>query len=122
VCVEGNLCQLLFLQQPGGFKPAKLFSIDRVFRNESLDATHLAGVTLGRKKKSFIWSHFTFLKRYLLAEFHQVEGVVADYNLSLGDLIGLIQEFFRRIGITRLRFKPAFNPYTEPSMEIFGCV
>lgn len=83
------------MQQPGGFKPVKCFSIDRVFRNESLDATHLA-------------------------EFHQVEGLVADYDLSLGDLIGLIAEFFRRIGITNLRFKPAFNPYTEPSMEIFG--
>lgn len=81
--------------QPGGFKPQKYFSIDRVFRNETLDATHLA-------------------------EFHQVEGVVADYNLSLGDLIGVIAEFFRRIGITKLRFKPAYNPYTEPSMEIFG--
>lgn len=81
--------------QPGGFKPAKYFSIDRVFRNEALDATHLA-------------------------EFHQVEGVVADYNLSLGDLIGIITEFFRRIGITQLRFKPAYNPYTEPSMEVFG--
>jgi phenylalanyl-tRNA synthetase alpha chain len=46
-----------------GFKPSKYFSIDRVFRNESLDATHLA-------------------------EFHQVEGVIADYNLTLGDLIG----------------------------------
>jgi phenylalanyl-tRNA synthetase alpha chain len=81
--------------QEGGFKPAKYFSIDRVFRNESLDATHLA-------------------------EFHQVEGVVADYNLSLGDLLGTIAAFFERIGITQLRFKPAFNPYTEPSMEIFG--
>lgn len=48
-----------------GFKPAKYFSIDRVFRNETLDATHLA-------------------------EFHQIEGVVADYGLTLGDLIGLI--------------------------------
>lgn len=28
--------------QPGGFKPVKYFSIDRVFRNETLDATHLA--------------------------------------------------------------------------------
>lgn len=64
--------------QPGGFKPAKYFSIDRVFRNESLDATHLA-------------------------EFHQVEGVVADRGLSLGHLIGIITEFFRRIGITQLR-------------------
>jgi phenylalanyl-tRNA synthetase alpha chain len=82
-------------QQPGGFKPVRYFSIDRVFRNEALDATHLA-------------------------EFHQVEGVVADYDLSLGDLIGVIAEFFRRIGIVDVRFKPAFNPYTEPSMEIFG--
>eukprot|EP01029_Cantina_marsupialis_P027196 TRINITY_DN75402_c0_g2_i1.p1 TRINITY_DN75402_c0_g2~~TRINITY_DN75402_c0_g2_i1.p1 ORF type:complete len:486 (+),score=180.97 TRINITY_DN75402_c0_g2_i1:58-1515(+) len=81
--------------QEGGFKPAKYFSVDRVFRNETLDATHLA-------------------------EFHQVEGLVADRNLTLGDLIGTIKEFFARIGITNLRFKPAFNPYTEPSMEIFG--
>lgn len=81
--------------QPGGFQPARYFSIDRVFRNESMDATHLC-------------------------EFHQVEGLVADYNLSLGDLIGTIETFFRKIGITQLRFKPAFNPYTEPSMEVFG--
>jgi len=32
----------------------------------------------------------------------------------------VITEFFRRIGITELRFKPAYNPYTEPSMEVFG--
>merc|ERR1711988_1432534 len=51
---------------------------------------------------------------------HQVEGLVADYDLSLGDLIGVIRTFFERIGITQLRFKPAFNPYTEPSMEVFG--
>ena len=38
----------------------------------------------------------------------------------MGDLIGVITEFFRRIGITELRFKPAYNPYTEPSMEVFG--
>lgn len=81
--------------QPGGFTPQKYFSIDRVFRNETMDATHLC-------------------------EFHQVEGLVADYDLSLGDLIGTIETFFNKIGITQLRFKPAFNPYTEPSMEIFG--
>jgi len=77
------------------FKPVKYFSIDRVFRNENLDATHLA-------------------------EFHQIEGVVADYGLTLGDLIGTIYEFFKKLGITRLKFKPAYNPYTEPSMEIFA--
>jgi len=80
---------------PDGFKPAKLFSIDRVFRNEAVDATHLA-------------------------EFHQVEGVVADYNITLGDLIGFMEIFFEKLGIKNLRFKPAYNPYTEPSLEIFS--
>lgn len=79
----------------GVFTPKKYFSIDRVFRNEAMDATHLC-------------------------EFHQVEGLVADRNLTLGNLIGTIKTFFEKIGITQLRFKPAYNPYTEPSMEIFG--
>jgi phenylalanyl-tRNA synthetase alpha chain len=78
-----------------GFKPCKLFSIDRVFRNEAVDRTHLA-------------------------EFHQVEGVVCDKGLTLGDLIGVIRQFFAQLGMTQVRFKPAFNPYTEPSMEIFA--
>eukprot|EP00457_Paulinella_chromatophora_P006212 gb/GEZN01006230.1/.p1 GENE.gb/GEZN01006230.1/~~gb/GEZN01006230.1/.p1 ORF type:complete len:507 (+),score=97.02 gb/GEZN01006230.1/:36-1556(+) len=82
-------------QATGCFVPKKYFSIDRVFRNETLDATHLA-------------------------EFHQVEGLVADRNLTLGDLIGVIKTFFAKIGISDVRFKPAYNPYTEPSMEIFG--
>ncbi|BGO99131.1 Phenylalanyl-tRNA synthetase, beta subunit, cytoplasmic [Rhodotorula toruloides] len=81
--------------QPGGFKPAKMFSIDRVFRNEAVDMTHLA-------------------------EFHQVEGVVADYNLTLADLIGFMEVFFSKMGVKNLRFKPAYNPYTEPSLEIFS--
>ena len=55
-----------------------------------------------------------------LCEFHQVEGLVADRNLTLGNLIGTIKTFFEKIGITQVRFKPAYNPYTEPSMEIFG--
>jgi phenylalanyl-tRNA synthetase alpha chain len=76
-------------------RPARYFSIDRVFRNEAVDATHLA-------------------------EFHQVEGVIADFGLALGGLIGFMEVFFAKMGIHRLRFKPAFNPYTEPSMEIFG--
>ncbi|KAK9365520.1 tRNA synthetases class II core domain (F)-domain-containing protein [Lipomyces kononenkoae] len=78
-----------------GPKPSRFFSIDRVFRNEAVDATHLA-------------------------EFHQIEGVIADYNLTLGDLIGFMDRFFKRMGVNKLRFKPAYNPYTEPSMEIFA--
>jgi len=79
----------------GVFKPAKFFSIDRVYRNETVDATHLA-------------------------EFHQVEGVIADKNLTLGDLIGFMEVFFEKMGVPNIKFKPAFNPYTEPSMEIFS--
>jgi phenylalanyl-tRNA synthetase alpha chain len=82
-------------KKTGVVKCKKLFSIDRVFRNETLDATHLA-------------------------EFHQVEGLVVDRGIGLGHLIGVLREFFRRLGITNLKFKPAYNPYTEPSMEIFG--
>ncbi|XP_035220270.1 phenylalanine--tRNA ligase alpha subunit-like [Stegodyphus dumicola] len=77
------------------FSPVKYFSIDKVYRNETLDATHLA-------------------------EFHQIEGVIADYGLTLGDLIGVLHQFFSKLGIRKLRFKPAYNPYTEPSMEIFS--
>jgi phenylalanyl-tRNA synthetase alpha chain len=77
------------------FEAKKYFSIDRVFRNETLDATHLA-------------------------EFHQVEGVVADRDIGLSHLIGLFKVFFNKIGLKKLKFKPAYNPYTEPSLEIFG--
>ena len=73
----------------------RYFSIDRVFRNETVDATHLA-------------------------EFHQVEGVIADFGLTLGGLMQFLEYFFSQIGVEGLRFKPAYNPYTEPSMEIFG--
>jgi phenylalanyl-tRNA synthetase alpha chain len=88
--------QMLYkLAQQKEFKPIKYFSIDRVFRNETLDATHLA-------------------------EFHQCEGMVVDRNIGLSHLMGIINEFYRKIGITNIKFKPAYNPYTEPSLEIFG--
>ena len=76
-----------------------------------------------------------------LAEFHQVEGVVADRNLTLADLIGsfnvmghlqatqrlpgFMRVFFSKMGIERVRFKPAYNPYTEVSYQslyVFSCL
>ncbi|KCV68490.1 phenylalanyl-tRNA synthetase alpha chain [Fonticula alba] len=83
------------LADQGEFRPVKYFSIDRVFRNETLDHTHLA-------------------------EFHQIEGLIADRNLSLAHLLSTLKEFFRALGMKDLRFKPAYNPYTEPSMEVFA--
>ena len=82
-------------KKTGEIEPHRFFSIDRVYRNETLDATHLA-------------------------EFHQVEGFVLGKNLSLGDLMNYVHEFFSRIGLDEIEFKPAYNPYTEPSMEIFA--
>lgn len=76
-------------------KPARYFSVDKVFRNETLDPTHLA-------------------------EFNQVEGLIYDDNLTAADLIGYIKEFYLRIGIKKIRVKPTYNPYTEPSFEIQG--
>ena len=57
-----------------------------------------------------------------LAEFHQVEGFVIGEGLSLSHLMATIQDFFRRLGpeFQDMKFKPTYNPYTEPSME-FAC-
>lgn len=87
--------RMLYALAQKPFAPKKYFSIDRVFRNEAVDRTHLA-------------------------EFHQIEGLVCDRGLTLGDLIGVLHDFFSRLGMSKLRFKPAYNPYTEPSMEIFS--
>ena len=45
---------------------------------------------------------------------------MADRNLTLGHLIGTLYAFFKKLGLEKLKFKPAYNPYTEPSMEIFS--
>lgn len=72
-------CSNYFCLLQKTFRPVKYFSIDRVFRNENLDATHLA-------------------------EFHQIEGVVADRGLTLGHLMGIIQEFFHKLGQWSVRY------------------
>ncbi|KAK1364761.1 Phenylalanine--tRNA ligase [Heracleum sosnowskyi] len=87
--------RMLYALAQKPFTGQRYYSIDRVFRNEAVDRTHLA-------------------------EFHQIEGLICDRGLTLGDLQGVLQDFFSRLGMSKLRFKPAYNPYTEPSMEIFG--
>jgi phenylalanyl-tRNA synthetase alpha chain len=73
--------------------PVKFFSVDKVFRNETLD-----------------WKH--------LFEFHQVEGIVIDKKLTFANLKAYLEVFFRKIGYERIRLRPAYFPYTEPSIEI----
>ncbi len=52
--------------------------------------------------------------------FHQVEGLLVDENVSFGDLKGTLTAFVHRMfdEQTRLRFRPSFFPFTEPSAEV----
>jgi phenylalanyl-tRNA synthetase alpha chain len=75
--------------------PERYFSVEKVYRNDTLDATHLL-------------------------EFFQIEGWVMAEDLSVRDLMGTFTEFYEQFGITDIEFKPHYNPYTEPSFELFG--
>jgi phenylalanyl-tRNA synthetase alpha chain len=52
--------------------------------------------------------------------FYQVEGLVVDTHITLGDLKGVLQAFIHRLygPETSLRFRPSFFPFTEPSAEV----
>ena len=57
-------------------------------------------------------------KSYCL--FHQVEGLVVDKYISFADLKGTLEYFVKRIfgNDVRMRFRPSFFPFTEPSAEV----
>ncbi len=72
--------------------PVKAFCIGRVYRRETIDTTHLA-------------------------EFEQLEGIVMDEGVTFGNLLGILREFYHRMGFEGVRFKPSYYPYTEPSLD-----
>ncbi|MGQ9565014.1 MAG: phenylalanine--tRNA ligase subunit alpha [Candidatus Bathyarchaeales archaeon] len=72
--------------------PVKVFSVDRVYRNEKVDYKHLA-------------------------EFHHIEGIVMDKHVTLRDLMGTLKTFYRKFGLTKIQFWPSYFPYTEPSVQ-----
>ncbi len=72
--------------------PVKVFSVDRVYRNEKVDYKHLA-------------------------EFHQIEGIIVDRNATLRNLMGVLKEFYWKLGFKKVQFWPSFFPYTEPSVQ-----
>ncbi|MCS7122567.1 MAG: phenylalanine--tRNA ligase subunit alpha [Candidatus Micrarchaeota archaeon] len=74
-------------------REGKYFSVGKVFRNEAVDYKHLA-------------------------EFHQIEGIIAHRTVNFGTLMGFLREFYSRLGLNRIRFRPSYFPYTEPSLEI----
>jgi len=58
-------------------------------------------------------------------QFHQVEGLLVDRRITLGDLKGVLEAFCHRMfgAQYRVRFRPSFFPFTEPSAEVdIGCV
>ena len=71
---------------------ARIFSLGRVFRNEKVSYKHLV-------------------------EFNQIEGIVIGNNTTLRDLMGIQKEFYRQLGLTKIKFWPTFFPYTEPSLQ-----
>lgn len=75
--------------------PIKTIMPGRVYRNESLDATHLA-------------------------EFHQIEGLYIDENVSMAELKAMMMTFAKKLYGDNLefRFRPSFFPFTEPSAEM----
>ena len=75
--------------------PLRIISPGRVYRADEVDATHSP-------------------------VFHQIEGLVIDENISIGDLKGTLDTFAQRLygkGVTT-RFRPSFFPFTEPSAEV----
>ena len=71
---------------------ARIFSLGRVFRNEKVSYKHLV-------------------------EFNQIEGIVIGNNTTLRDLMGIQKEFYKKLGLTKIKFWPTFFPYTEPSLQ-----
>lgn len=71
--------------------PLKMFSVGRVFRRETITYKHLP-------------------------EFHQVEGIVAGEDINYRNLLGIIEEFYKKLGF-KVRFRPAYFPYTYLSTE-----
>lgn len=72
--------------------PIKLFSIGKVFRNESIDYKHLA-------------------------ELFQCDGIIIGESLNLSNLMHIIKIFFHELGF-EVKFKPSYFPFVEPGMEI----
>lgn len=76
-----------------GGAETRVFSVARVYRNESLDYKHLA-------------------------ELHQMEGIVIGEGLNLRHLMGVLVKFYGKLGMSGVKLWPSYFPYTEPSMQV----
>ncbi len=72
--------------------PFRFFTIGRVYRVEKVDAKHLP-------------------------EFHQMDGIASEEDTSLRWLLGMLSEILERMGFSEYKFRFAYFPFTEPSIE-----
>ncbi len=70
----------------------RVFSLDRVFRPDTPDPTHLM-------------------------EFHQLEGIIVGKRVTFRHLLGFFTELAKELGLGEVMFRPAYFPFTEPSVE-----
>lgn len=75
--------------------PIRIICPGRVYRADEVDATHSP-------------------------VFHQIEGLVVDKGITMCDLKGILEQFAREIygDDTKVKFRPSFFPFTEPSVEV----
>ncbi len=75
--------------------PIRMICPGRVYRADDVDATHSP-------------------------VFHQIEGLVVDKGITMCDLKGTLEQFARKIygSDTKVKFRPSFFPFTEPSVEV----
>jgi len=73
--------------------PQAIFSIEKVFRHESVD-----------------WKH--------LAEFYQIEGAVYSKEVSVSTLKWILRDFYSKLGFKEIKLVPSYYPYTEPSLDV----
>ncbi|TCS83519.1 phenylalanine--tRNA ligase subunit alpha [Tepidibacillus fermentans] len=87
--------QVRTMLEKKGEVPVKIICPGKVYRRDDDDATH---------------SH----------QFTQIEGLVVDENISMGDLKGVLLSFAKRMfgEHSKIRLRPSFFPFTEPSAEV----
>ena len=76
--------------------PLRVIASGAAYRRDEVDATHSA-------------------------QFHQIEGLYVDENVSVADLKGELEFFLRELfgSETEVQFRPHYFPFTEPSLEVY---
>lgn len=93
---QGTVCSAKMLTSKDLKIPGKYFGITRVFRYDTIDATHLP-------------------------DFNQTEGIVIEEGLNIRHLFGLLKMFAKEFAQTdKIRIVPGYFPFTEPSAELFA--